>query len=723
MKINDSIQFNNIPDDLKDHDHWLCWKEEKVKGRKKPSKVPKNPISGENLSVTGGTFTFKEASKAFKKKLFPFTGIGFVFDDDDFVGIDLDNCRNVETGEIDSSAMDIVKKLNSYTEISPSGTGLHIFVKGKLPPGKRRKGKIEMYDSNRYFTVTGQHLKGTAREVNFRKKALEDVYSIFLGDTSKAARLINGDWSGYPSQSEADLAFCNILARQTNCNFNEIDKKFRESKLFRDKWDKKHYSDGKTYGEQTIEKAIDSLKQYGIDNKRMKHLLSQRQYGKNGAPVFQPLLEARIFRQDKHLLFSNEQLLMYENGWYKPFHDRFYLQKIEEQIHEFHNGRRNKAKEILEVLKDQLHNEDEPVNTNPMLVNVKNGILDIEKLELTPHTPDIVFTYQINANYNPDAKCERFKQFLAEVLVKEKSLEPDERLIRLVQQFIGYCLYSKVRFHVCLMLYGKGRNGKSVLVFVITELLKGLASQVHFEEIGCDKFATADLPGKLVNISSEISANARLSDGQIKGIIAGDELRAQRKFQPAFDFRPIAKHIITTNNLPRSKDKSLGYFARFIIIMFHRTFLTRKEIKALDDKEWAENCLKCDPFLEDKLVGELDGILLWAIDGLKDLLKNKGFCSSRQVDKLKKVFMVRCSSIDSFFDEMVDDSDSTIDTKLNILRQKYIAYCKEYKIPPDTSRQFDNAVKNLGYEIKPLKQNIRYVRGVTLKKTQVNEVT
>lgn len=439
------------------------------------------------------------------------------------------------------------------------------------------------------------------------------------------------------------------------------------------------------------------------------------QIGKAENEGFNPIREAEIFKHGRHLIFLHEQLLMYQDGWYQPFCDRYYLNLLERQLENNFKGRRHLAKEVLEIVKDSLYRKDQIVNVNPKLINIKNGLLDVETFELLPHTPELIYTYQINANYNPSATCPNFEQFLKEILVKEDTLEPDYQLIRLIQQFMGYCLYLKIPFHECVMFYGSGRNGKSTLVFVVSELFKKLTSQVHFEDIGEDRFATSDMAGKLVNISAEFSANAKLSDGHIKGIISGDEQRAQRKHQPAFDFRPFAKHIITTNNLPRSKDKSLGFFSRFMIIPFHRIFLKEKEIKTLSADEPKDNYAVRDAYLEEKLKNELDGILIWTIYGLKDLLKSGGFCHSDQVQKFREIFKVRCASVESFMDEKVDTSDSSKKVEFQALYRAYISYCKEYKIPPETNKGFSPLLRNLGYEIDAGGKNIKYVLGVVLK--------
>ena len=143
-----------IPDELKSLDQWVVWRAEK-RGEK-ITKVPYNPLSLKHAKSTDPmTWTgFDKAWKVFRGG--NFNGIGFVLSkNDEFSGVDLDHCRDLKSGVIDDWAMKIAKELNSYTEISPSGTGLRIFIKGKLPEGRRKKGDIEMYEDGRYLTVTG----------------------------------------------------------------------------------------------------------------------------------------------------------------------------------------------------------------------------------------------------------------------------------------------------------------------------------------------------------------------------------------------------------------------------------------------------------------------------------------------------------------------------------------------------------------------------------------
>jgi len=165
-KVTVKHKFHNIPEELKKRPQWVDWVyEHNPSDPDNPKKPPINPKTGKKAKVNDpDTFaTFEVAVKRYKKG--GVEGIGFVFTDNDpYVGIDLDDCRNKITGKIKIAAQLIIDSFASYTEISPSGTGIHIIAKGKLP-GKGRNfgyvksfGKVEMYDQAHYFTITGDIL-------------------------------------------------------------------------------------------------------------------------------------------------------------------------------------------------------------------------------------------------------------------------------------------------------------------------------------------------------------------------------------------------------------------------------------------------------------------------------------------------------------------------------------------------------------------------------------
>lgn len=295
-----------LPEQLRERDQWVCWREESRDG--KPTKIPVTPGSGEFASSTDPT-TWASAETVLEyADSREADGIGFVFTDDDpIVGVDLDDCRDPETGDVDDVAQDIIKRLDSYTEISPSGTGFHVLIEGELPAGRNRRGSIELYDTSRFFTVTSDALEETPTHVARRQDALEAIHREYVQDTdtgaksesenrgttneqvstdtavdidvdledekllkkarnasngSKFERLWSGNTAGYESQSEADMALCCLLAFWTGGDHTRVDRLFRQSGLLREKWDDVHYADGSTYGEKTIKRAIANTSEF-----------------------------------------------------------------------------------------------------------------------------------------------------------------------------------------------------------------------------------------------------------------------------------------------------------------------------------------------------------------------------------------------------------------------------------------------------------------------------
>ncbi len=278
--------FELMPAELKKLRQWLLWRGEWSDKKGKYDKPPFQVNGQHAKSDDPSTWTtFDAVAKAYPRR--GYSGIGFVLTaEDPFAGVDLDHCRNRKTGAIEPWANRLVGFFDSYSEISPSGEGIRIFVRGKLPPGGRKRGNVEAYDSGRYLTVTGNCfndgmpiMERQAKLETFHKKFFPPQekeqppspppkVDIDLSDDQvmqraleskqgeKLRRLMEGDFSGFPSQSEADLALCSILAFWYGGDREKIDAVVRQSGLFRAKWDIKHFSDGRTYGERTIDRAV-----------------------------------------------------------------------------------------------------------------------------------------------------------------------------------------------------------------------------------------------------------------------------------------------------------------------------------------------------------------------------------------------------------------------------------------------------------------------------------
>lgn len=292
-------QFDNIPKQLQEKGLFCCWKYEERNGCK--TKVPYSPGRFCHAKTNDpDTFTyFEDAVRLIEQDFYDGIGIG-VFGN---VGaIDIDGCIS-EDGKFTEQAIDIIKVMHSYTEISPSKRGVHIlfkttdFVYDKDKYFIMNSGRgLEVYVAgitNKYVTVTGRkigayefgdrteelkivldkYMKRTSSAVN-GENAVKGIYATNDGlperafnarNGAKFRRLYEGDRSDYDSQSEADLALCRHLAFWTGNNPERMDELFRSSGLFREKWDR--IQSGTTYGRITIQKAIDSCQNTVSDNR------------------------------------------------------------------------------------------------------------------------------------------------------------------------------------------------------------------------------------------------------------------------------------------------------------------------------------------------------------------------------------------------------------------------------------------------------------------------
>lgn len=306
------IDYARIPKSLVTVPQWVCWQYTARDGAKQ-GKKPIDPTTGEPADVSApDSGTVLPNTLHHHEEGYPIgnrdvsnvdtDGIGFIFTTEDpFVGVDLDNCVNSEK-DLKPWARDIVETLDTYVEYSPSGTGLHCLCKGTLPEGNVRDGNIELYEDSRYFTITGKsvpqfdslnvivdcsselatvcdsyietddlndgHPSETAA-AQFRLStgggndlSDDEVLTKAQGarNSDKFERLWTGSTAGYESHSEADNALCAMLAFWTGGDAEQIDRLFRQSGLYRDKWDESRGN--QTYGELTIEAALEQTSDY-----------------------------------------------------------------------------------------------------------------------------------------------------------------------------------------------------------------------------------------------------------------------------------------------------------------------------------------------------------------------------------------------------------------------------------------------------------------------------
>ena len=340
-------------------------------------------------------------------------------------------------------------------------------------------------------------------------------------------------------------------------------------------------------------------------------------------------MAGKIF--DQHIAFCLSRIMAYCDGYWKQIELNLHVQN---PIYSQLSGEAGMSalKKIVSMLEVMYASSEESFDQASPLVCLKNGTLDPVKGDLLPHSPEHFLSNRVEIEYDPKATCPLWLQTLDEIFAPD---EDKADKIRLLQEFIGYCLVADTQFHKFLWLVGGGGNGKSLILAILIALLgRENVSTAQIERLE-SPFVRAELQGKLVNISSEMSADATVTDGYLKQIASGDVIEAERKFKPSFSFKPYARLIAATNALPRLLDHSDGFFRRAIIMRFNRQFQEHEQ-----DKQ-----------REQRLMAELPGILNWALTGRKALYARGNFVIPSSAKAEVDQFRVDSDPVQQFIDE------------------------------------------------------------------------
>ncbi|MBL7130686.1 MAG: hypothetical protein ISS45_04715 [Candidatus Omnitrophica bacterium] len=641
-----------IPDELRKLKTWVGYITKQNGGR--VDKIPMNVLTGcpakSNDPATWTDFD-NAVGLAVQRN---YAGIGFMFQPP-YVGLDFDHC--VKDGVISSQAQDILKLLNTYSEFSPSGRGIHAICKGDIPRARKiSKLGLEIYTKGRFFTVTGNRLVDYPAELNECTGALKTVFSQFVDrgpadniltlitksqDAERFQRLYSGQWqSDYASQSEADLALCNKLAFWTGKDAGLMDSLFRQSALMRPKWDERHFGDGRTYGEVVITKAVEGCSEVysseSLDKATIKRINANE-------------IADHILKHHRLINFA-DTYYEYRNGCYRLL----FIEEVQKWIKDAcgMGFSASKLRNVLVALKTETFVKPDVINSVSFL-NVKNGLYDVDNMKLISHTPQVYSINQLNVTYRNNAQCLLWVKTLREIF------EDDSARIMLLQEYFGYCLTRDTDYEKSLFLFGEGANGKSVVLYVLEELIgRENCSSIPLEKFN-DMHYVAQLRDKLVNISLETNAKADVYDNMFKAIVTGDTIAADEKYGQPFQFKPYCKLLFSTNNMPRVKDKTEGYFRRLLVLPFNRQFTVNER----------------NPKLKYKIAGsELDGIFLWALNGLNRLRERGYFEESASMRAVKDEYRKENNNVIIFVDE-VCVIDAHAEVKKDELYQAYHDWC------------------------------------------------
>lgn len=773
-------KLENVPEELKALPNWVCYRLEERYGQTKPTKVPYNPTTGDHAKANdSSTWTeYKTCVAAAERG--EYDGIGFEFGSG-YVGIDLDHCRDVATGQIDEWASDIIAHLDSYTEASPSGTGVHIICKGALPPGGRRIGPVEMYEAARFFTVTGEHILGTALTVGERSAELGELHEALfpvevpasrseprpgsapspltdaeiIQKASKAAncekfnKLWAGDWQGnYTSQSEADEALCCHLAFWTGKDAGRMDALFRQSGLYRKKWEQRE-----DYRRETISRAINRTTETYTMSRREQveklytSLAKQRSRDVQDAQAHTPVQQSAPpsdfpdFRYSLTDLGNSERLIR------QHAHDLRYC--VEMKTWHRWNGSRwepDALNQVLQLAKttvrniyDELALEADPdkrdalfkfiqrseserslnalvnlsrtdpriavrvtvFDTQPHLLNCKNGTIDLRTGELLPHRRTDLLTKQCPVVYDAGASSQLWENFLKDCT------RGDAELQGFLQRAVGYTLFGDPREQVILMVNGPGGTGKSTFISVIQSILGDYAATADFSTFlkkdranGGASDDVASLAGARLVSSIEVDEGQKLAEALVKQMTGGDLIRARHLYQSSFEFRPQFTLWLVCNHAPAVNHDDDAMWRRILRLPFENVIPAEKRDKNL--KATLTDLTTIGPAI---LAWAVEGCVAWFRDGL-------------QVPKTVRLATDAYKATSNPLADFVEDAcvlhEATFTTAAD-LRHAYDSWCRENGEKATLNRnQFTKALEDLGCHPKTKREG-RGWQGVGLR--------
>lgn len=721
-------RYAAVPEEMKALPNWVCYKAvPDPKSHSGVSKKPVNPFTGE-LAKPNDKNTWSDYKTALSASVH-FAGLGFMFGESPFFGVDLDDMtdelKDFEKGGEGGRIGEFINALGSYTEYSQSGHGIHIICRGSLPDGARHKGSIEMYETGRFFVVTGKvcgdftqikdctetikplhkkYLNGGRKEASPRREktpndmTVDEIISAAVNakNGSKFSKLLSGDISDYGSASEADMAFCNLLAFWTGCDVSKMDDIFRQSGLMREKWDEKRGAS--SYGERTITKAIEACTEtYSSSLSETSAPIANYMKPKSRKVVHYSMddmgnAERFVanfgdtirynYTDKKWLYYSGKKWVTDFNGTSMRCADasvhtmkdelKHYLETDGEESDIYkafqkhiktsrsHKSKENFMKEVqhhVPVMPSQL-------DKYKMVLNTPGGVINLTTGEIKPHKPEFYLTKITKCEQADDVNAPLWAEFLRTIF------KNDLDLIRYIQKAIGYTLTGSTVEECVFFLYGTGRNGKSTFLEIIREIFGDYAANIQPETIMVKPNASsainsdiARLKGARLVTSVEPNEGVRLNEGLLKQLTGQDIITARKLYGEEFEFKPEFKLWMATNHKPIIRGTDTGIWRRIHLIPFTATIPPEK----------------VDKDLRHKLQGELPQIFRWALDGCM-LWQREGLEMPRAVLDSVKEYRREMDVISAFIDDKCETKGATQSSVLYAAYSSWAEGNNEYKM-------------------------------------------
>lgn len=369
--------------------------------------------------------------------------------------------------------------------------------------------------------------------------------------------------------------------------------------------------------------------------------------------TFQHVTIAEKIIAEHRLIRYNNVIYEYIDNYYQPAE---FLRKYVRD--EYFGVKNNQVNEVIGYISDMKQIKSGSLKPDPYIINLQNTRLNIWTGECLPFDPSVIEFDRIPVTYDPSAYCADLDKMLNKVFCG------DREVINLFEEMVGYCLIKHSRYSKMFLCYGQGSNGKSTIL----DLLKTFLGQNNYSALSLEKvterFSTAELEHKLANIGDDVDNTTIRDSGTLKKISSGNTITVERKGERPYKITPYATHIYSANTIPRSFDKTDGFYRRWILIPFNAKF-------SPDDPDY-------NPMIVDKITTEtaLSYLLNVAIRGAQRLIKVGHFTEPQQVKDALEAYKADNSTVLSWIEDKELTLDYFLDTPRDVTYSEFCDWCK-----------------------------------------------
>jgi putative DNA primase/helicase len=679
------------------------------------------------------------------------------------IGGDLDLCVEsyIEGGPINvtAKAKKILQLLDTYHEVSPSGTGIRFYFACDQVPRNRNENGAEIYHSGRFLTMTG-HGYGEVQIINSgkldelmhlmfpekckeggpqNKKITHRTTALTPAETKENVRKLESALSAIPANIERRL-WCDLIYSIKTHGFTSgelIAKRWSESageyhpqnnrhgyeeKAFNDVW---RY-DSHSIGPGTVYYHAKTFGWLGIQRELFKPADIS-----SGVDIYGDVYNGKFFASK----FKNWMIFCYPRSKWLKFtgtvwiwcdsgeelqaakHAALDIAKHAAEVfsadptnpnskkliqHAQNSQNLNRLQAMLQTAAAELGmglGSITQIDSDSMLLGCKNGVICLGTGTLLAADPKMLITRQVNSDFDPEATCPTWLKFLNQCFIG------DEETVNYIQKALGYSLTGTVGEEVLHFCFGTGRNGKSVFANVMTKLMGDYAITAPAEMLMRRERngATNDIArlcGSRFVLANETRSDQRFDDLTIKTLVSTERISARFLHNEFFDFWPTFKIWIRGNHKPVITDESNGAWRRIRLVPFENN-LPEEEI---------------DPRLEEKLLSEKEGILAWMVEGVLKW-KNEGLTPSPRIRVASNQYRTDCDVIGDFIEE-----HCSIGTDLKIsqanLWNLWQEWAKDNGYFSGSKKTFTRRLKDRGVNPEGYLNGSRAYVGISLKTLQ-----